>query len=271
MKHSVRTIHFTAILTLAICGHCVGDYAAPTAVPQAGDLESRKAGDQARKVSSSDAAVAALTKLGVPLELDPSGKVRWIEAANGELSDEAMQYLAGLPQLEWLQVGGGKVTAAGMVRLKGCAALRRLYIHDVDLSKDTLAWIADLRLEALSLQRTGVDAKALRQLKAAAALTVLNLSENSITDEDMGAVARFTNLEVLALQNTKVTGAGLAQLKEMKRLNVLNLKNCRIMDADVSCFISMPNLRIVHAAGCNLSDQAVKDITATLPMLAIFR
>jgi hypothetical protein len=271
MKHSVRMILFIAILALAICGQSVGYSAPPAAVPQTAGLDSGKPGDQARKVGSSDAAVAALAKLDVPLGLDPSGKVRWIEAANGELGDEAMQYLASLPYLEWLEVGGGKVTGAGMGRLKGCVALRRLYIHDVDLSKDALTWIAELRLEALSLQRTAVDAMALKQLKAAAALTVLNLSENGITDVDLSAVARFTNLEVLALQNTKVTGAGLAQLKEMKRLNVLNLMNCRIADADVSYFISLPNLRIVHAAGCNISDQAVKDITATLPMLAIFR
>ncbi len=271
MKHPVQTILFTAIFALVICGQSAGYFAPPAAIPQTAALDSGKPGDQVRKVSSSDAAAAALTKLGIPLGLDPSGKVRWIEAANSELSDEAMQYLAGLPNLEWLEVGGGKVTAAGMSCIKGCVALRRLYIHDVDLSKDTLAWIADLRLEALSLQRTTVDAKALRQLKAAATLTVLNLSENGITDEDLGTVARFANLEVLALQKTKITGAGLALLKEMKKLNVLNLMNCRIVDADVSCFISMPNLRIVHAAGCNISDQAVKDITATLPMLAIFR
>ncbi len=271
MKPSVRIILFRAFLVLAICGQGAGYFAHPAAVPQTAGVTSGKPGDQVRNAGSSDAAVAALTKLGIPLGLDPSGKVRWIEAANGEFSDEAMQHLAGLPYLEWLEVGGGKVTAAGTGHLKGCVALRRLYIHDVDLSKDPLTWITDLRLEAISLQRTAVDAKALKQLKAAATLAVLNLSENGITDEDLGAVARFTNLEVLALQNTKMTGAGLAQLKEMKKLNVLNLMNCRIVDADVANFISMPNLRIVHAAGCNLSDDAVKHITATLPMLAIFR
>lgn len=271
MRHSGRAILFFVILGLATGGQSAGYLSPPFAVSQSNGPGSAQPGDQAHKGSGEDAPVAALTRLGVPLGLDPSGKVRWIEAANAELSDEAIPHLASLPYLEWLEVGGGRVTAAGISRLGGCTALRRLYIHDVDLSKDTLAWIAGLRLEALSLQRTGINASALKQLKAAAALTVLNLSENGIADEDMSAVARFTSLEVLALQNTKVTGAGLAKLTEMKRLNVLNLTNCRIVDADVSCFISMPNLRIVHAAGCNLSDQAVKHITATLPMLAIFR
>ncbi len=270
MKNSARTILSTAVVALVMCWQGWAYLAPSRASLQSTGLAAAKSATQVRKLTASEAA-AALTKLGVPMTLDPTGKVRWIEAANGELSDEAMQYLVSLPYLEWLEVGGGKITAAGMSRLKGCVALRRLYIHDIDLSKDALAWITDLKLEALSLQRTGVNAAGLKQLKAASALTVLNLSENGVTDADMDTIARFTNLEVLALQDTKVTGAGLAQLTEMKRLNVLNLKNCRIVDADVSCFIRMPNLRIVHAAGCGISDQAVKEITTTLPMLAIFR
>jgi hypothetical protein len=271
MRHLARPMLFPVILTVMLCGQSLNYTRASSCAAAPAVRDSTYVAGQARKDGAVDAAIASLNKMGVPLGLDPSGRLRWIEAAIGELSDEAMQHLAGLPNLEWLEIGGGKITAAGTNHLKECPALKRLYIHDVDLSKDSLAWITNLRLEALSLQRTGVNAAALRQLKAAGTLTVLNLSENSITDEEMSTVARFTNLEVLALQNSKITGTGLAELKGMKRLNVLNLVNCRIEDADLSNLVSMPNLRIVHAAGCNISDQAVKDLTATLPMLAVFR
>jgi hypothetical protein len=258
MKYLVRAIFLPGILALAVSGWGI-------------DAISPSTGAQATKESDEDRAVAALAKLNVPLGRDSEGRVRWLEAPNGELSDEALPYLAGLPLLEWLELGGGKATITGIESLKSCKALKRLYLHDVDLSKDSLVWIADLRLEALSLQRTAIGGSALKQLRDAGSLTVLNLSENPITDEDLEQVARFKNLEVLALQNTTVTGAGLAKLEKMARLNVLNLVNCRIVDADLSHLLSMPNLRIVHAAGCELSDQAVKDITAKLQMLAIFR
>jgi Leucine-rich repeat (LRR) protein len=258
VKYFVRAILLPTILALAVSGWSVG-------------TPSQSTGAQTTRESDEERAIAALTKLNVPLGRDPDGRVRWLEAPNGELGDEALHYLASLPLLEWLELGGGKVTITGIASLKGCKALKRLYLHDIDLSKDGLAWIADLRLEALSLQRTAIAGSALKQLKDARTLTVLNLSENPITDEDLGQVARFTNLEVLALQNTKVAGAGLAKLEKMARLNVLNLVNCRIVDADLSHFLSMPNLRIVHASGCEISDQAVKDITAKLQMLAIFR
>jgi hypothetical protein len=273
MDHHVRTIVFMATLACAISGQSAGPSPPlPSADhPQAAGAKSVKPDAQVRKVNAEERAVAALTELNVPLGRDPSGRVQWIEAANGELTDEAMRHLPSLPMLDWLEVGGGKVTAAGMAFLKGCTALRRLYIHDVSLANDSLAWLAGLRLQALSLQRTGIAGKVLQHLKASSPLTVLNLSENDIVDEDLSQVARFTGLEVLALQNTKVTGAGLARLKNMARLNVINLINCRIVDADLSHFHSMPNLRIVQAAGCNLSDQAVKELTDKLTMLAVFR
>jgi hypothetical protein len=230
------------------------------------------AGNAADKIRDNEQAVAALSKLGVPLERDALGRVRWIEAVHGELSDEAMRHLAGLPLLEWLEIGGGSETAAGMAHLKDCHALRRLYIHDVKLGDDALTCLSSLRrLEALSLRGTGITGKTLKHLNAAGTLRVLNLSGDEIRDEDMEQVARLTGLEVLALQNTKITGAGLARLEGMSRLNELNLANCRIVDGDLEHFAAMPNLRIVFAYDCDLSDEAIKDIGVTLPMLSIFR
>jgi hypothetical protein len=263
----MKSIRFPAVflagvlLVLSGSGHAFS--------PSGSSLIQKPASLEAQTVA--ERAATALGGLGVPLMRDPSGQVRWIEAIHGEMTDESLKHVAALPMLEWLEIGGGKVTAAGLGALKDCRTLRRLYLHDLPLGKDPLTWLADLPLEALSLQRTGVAGGAIQALKAPGSLTVLNLSENPLTDEDLAAVSRFTNLEVLALQSTKVTGAGLSHLKGMARLNVLNLENCRIADSDLPNFLSMPNLRIVHAAGCGLSDEAVKDITAKLSMLAIFR
>ena len=216
-------------------------------------------------------AVAALTRLGVPLQHDSRGVVRWIEAAKGELNDEAMRYIPGLPGLEWLEIGGGSVTGSGVANLKNCPLLRRLYVHDVNLSGDALPWLADLKnLEALSLQRTGIDGTVLKNMKSPA-LVVLNLSGDKITDEDMDKIAPMKELEVLALADTGITGAGIARLEGMNRLNELNVINSGIVDSDLEYFLSMPNLRIVYAAGCRLSDMGVQGVVARFPMLAIFR
>jgi hypothetical protein len=217
-------------------------------------------------------AANALTRLGVPLQRDPHGAVRWIEAEKGEFSDEAMQYLPHLSQLEWLEIGGGSVSPSGITYLKDCVSLRRLYIHDIRLGNDELAWLSNLQnLKALSLQRTGITGKALKNLTGFGTLTVLNLSGDSIDDDDMNRIAQIKGLEVLALADTKITGIGIAKLEGMASLNELNMTHCRVYDNDLESFLSMPNLRIVYAEGCDLSDMAIQSVVARFPMLAIFR
>lgn len=225
----------------------------------------------ARPAKEEVTAADALTRLGVPLQRDSHGVVRWIEATEGEISDEALRYLPSLPGLEWLEIGGGKATAAGLANLKGCTALKRLYVHDIGLNGDALPWLASLgKLEALSLQRTGIDGKVLKNIKSPE-LVVLNLSGDKISDDDMAQIASMQQLEVLAVADTQVEGPGIAKLEGMKRLNELNIMNCRIQDNDLESFLSMPNLRIVYAAGCALNDIAVQSVVARFPMLAIFR
>ena len=215
-------------------------------------------------------AVSALAKLGVPMHRDPSGVVRWIEAKKGELTDEAMSHLPALSSLEWLEIGGGKVSAAGAAHLKDCTELRRLYIYDINLAGDKLQWLATLtKLEALSLQRTGIDASIMDNIKAPG-LVVLNLSGNPVGDDVLDAVSRIKGLEVLALADTKVTGSGLEKLRGMRRLNELNLMNCSVHDNEIEVFMSMPNLRIVYAEGCPLSNFGVQSVIVRFPTLAIF-
>ncbi len=217
-------------------------------------------------------ALEVLAGLGVPLQRDPWGVVRWIEAAEMEMGDEAMRYLPELPSLEWLEIGGGRVSASSFAVLKDCRSLRRLYIRDISLEGNDLAWLSDLtKLEALSLARTQIDGRVLKNIKATDTLAVLNLSGNNIRDEDMEAIAPLKKMEVLALADTKVTGTGIAKLQGMPSLNELNLMRCGILDSDLVYFLSMPKLRIVYAEGCNLGDWAVQEMRFKFPMLAIFQ
>jgi hypothetical protein len=247
---------------LVLLGFCAFYIFRPLEIP---------AGDRAPHIKNEGEAVAALTKMEVPLQKDNRGSVRWIEAAKAEFRDEAIQYLPYLSKLEWLEIGGGTVRPSEIAKLKGCTSLARLYIHDINLGNDELAWLSSLtKLEALSLQRTGIKGNVLKNL-AAGDLTVLNLSGNEIVDDDMAQIARLKNLEVLALADTKITGAGIAKLEGMKRLNEFNIMRCTIHDRDMEPFLSMPNLRIVYAEGCSLTDMGIQNVVSRFPMLAIFR
>ena len=216
-------------------------------------------------------AVTRLNELGIPLQADPGGSVRWIEAKNGEFTDDAMVYLPDLPELEWLEISSSSLSERGLSHLKKCTAIKRLYIHDMNLKGEELSWISSLnQLEALALQNTQIDGRFLKHLGAENTLKVLNLSGNIISDGDMAEIARFKNLEVLSLANTQIGGTGIRELEGMARLNELNIENCSVFDNDLVSFMSMPNLRIVYATGCRLSDYAVGIIIARFPSLAIF-
>ena len=239
-----------------------------TALPSAAVQNTKASKPQAEGKESE--AVNALEKMGVPLHRDPSGVVRWIEAKKGELTDEAMAHLPALSKLEWLEIGGGKVSADGATHLKGCTELRRLYIYDINLAGNKLQWLSALtKLEALSLQRTGIDASIMENIKAPG-LVVLNLSGNPVGDDVLDAAARIKELEVLALADTKVTGKGLEKLRGMQRLNELNLMRCSVYDQDIEVFLSMPNLRIVYAEGCPLNEFGIQNVIRNFPTLAIF-
>ena len=260
MKSFIRIL---LIVAIALAGFSVMQLAVTETVSTAQAQENKN--------SKESDAVTALTKLGVPMHKDPAGVVRWIEATNGELSDAAMAHLPALSALEWLEIGGGKVTAAGAAHLKDCTALRRLYIHDINLAGDELKWLSTLvKLEALSLQRTGITAGALKNI-AAPNLVVLNLSGNPMRDEALDYAARIKALEVLSLADTQITGAGLDKLRGMARLNELNLMRCNIYDQDINVFLSMPNLRIVYAEGTSLTDYGIQGVIMRFQTLAIFR
>jgi hypothetical protein len=258
-----------AALTFAACTS--SGTSSPGVACQVRQSDATRAEDRAGQNTDDSVAVAALTDLGVPFQLDPENRIRWIEAPAGQLTDDAVRRLSGLRLLEWLEIGGGTLTASGLSQLQGCLGLRRLYIHDLHLENQPMTWLSRLtRLEALSLARTGISGRVLRNLRTASNLAVLNLSGTGISDVDLVDVARFRNLEVLALQDTAITGEGLERLHGMPRLNVLNVQNCSLVDADLEQFTSMPNLRIVHAAGSKITEAAVKKLVEKLPMLSIF-
>jgi Leucine-rich repeat (LRR) protein len=227
---------------------------------------------EASRGESEKAAVAALTAMGVPVQLDPRGSARWIEASKKQLTSEAMRYLPDLPNLEWLEIGGGSISSAALANLKNCVSLKRLFIHDIDLGGEELPWLSALtKLEALSLQRTGLEGSVLDSVGADRSLKVLNLSKDNITDADLDRVAKYKELEVLALADTKITGAGIAKLQGMQKLNELNLINCNMRNVDPKYFVTMPNLRILYVHGSNLSIKAVFELKEEFPLLAVFR
>ena len=115
-----------------------------------------------------------------------------------------------LPELESLDLGGTKITDAGMVHLTGLKNLRDLVLWDTEITDAGLDQLKGLkRLEILNLNGTKVTSSGIIRLKELKNLRGLELSETKIGDADLAFLAHelksqkyWTHLEWIGLNKT---------------------------------------------------------------------
>jgi hypothetical protein len=98
----------------------------------------------------------------------------------GGVTDAGMRWLAGLVNLEELDLRGSKITSTGATHLSHLPKLRVLNLsHCAHLTDDALRYLCDLRnLEELRLDNTRVSSTGLKHLMHLTKLRVLDLSGN---------------------------------------------------------------------------------------------
>lgn len=216
-------------------------------------------------------AVGALLKLGVKIERNDQGEVKTVSAIEGQLSDNSLAWVAGLPALETLEIRKGKISSKGLIHFKGLQQLQRLYLCEVPLSDEALKHLGGLtNLVCLSLEKTGITGKGLGYLKNLRNLEVLNLADNPIDDEALGHLEALSRLDTITLRHTRVTGDGLVHLKGLKRLRVLNLIGCKVDDESLEHLSGLKELRMLYVRGTQVSDQGAKALKKKIPGLAVF-
>ena len=102
-------------------------------------------------------------------------------------------------------------------------------------------------LISLQLGSTSVTEAALEaHLPKMSNLRKLNLSQTSITDKGLDAVAQLSNLEWLNLYGTEVTDAGLAKLKGLTKLEKVYLWNSKATaEGGKALQKELPNLEVI--------------------------
>lgn len=182
-------------------------------------------------------AVAALTARGAGCWYEES-KTAWLKEVPGVdvftpvimvlsnppgIDDEAMAYLADLPDLKELYVRGTGVTDEGLVHVQGLK-----------------------QLEELGLEWTGVRGPGLVHLTGLPRLWHLILGPANVTDEALVYVKQLTQVRRLDLHAPRVTDAGLAHLKEMRQLEVLNVTTSGVTRAGLDELRrALPNTKIL--------------------------
>jgi internalin A len=135
--------------------------------------------------------------------------------------------------------------------------LRSGWVSDSDMS--SLAALPDLSRLDLSLTR--ITDHGLRELKAAPAITDLNLRYSElITDEGLLAVRSWHHLKRLNLRGTKITDMTLKHLSGMNTLESLDIGFVQVTDVGLDQLTYLPNLTELTLGGNKLTDVGLQSL-----------
>lgn len=260
-------------------------------------------GSTASSVRSEDVWPSAFTELA--FETPPAALTRVAEVYVSDAKH--LQYLPEFRQLQLVRISPD-VTTADLQPLAACKSLRVLcftdysglggglmgaYYDDLDdlPASQPLEIPAFRQLEQFSISKPNYHGAGLEHFKN---LTMLNLANCSIDDEDMSRIGAMSNLVYLDLSGTRVTDAGLAQLAQLQRLehlylpaqttdagvrhlaglnrlHKLNLIKSQVTDETLVTLQHLTSLSDVHLNQTAVSAEGVRRLSAALPRSAIYQ
>ena len=132
-------------------------------------------------------------------------------------TDEDLEHLNGLAQLEWLRLDRTQITDAGLKHLRGLTRLQKFgAARNADYGRRIGSPGGLAQLQTLDLNGTAISDAGLECLKRLDRLRRLSLRGTKITDAGLKHLKGLPRLETLWLDNTKVTTAGLEQLDGLR-------------------------------------------------------
>jgi hypothetical protein len=152
--------------------------------------------------------------------------------------DIDLAHIAGLTDLEDLDIQDSMVSDAGLVHLSKLYKLRRLNLLKTSpagkITSDGMVHLKNLKsLEELTIP-TGITDTGVEHLAALDALKKINLRGDGVTDKSMSVLAQMKSLENLEIMSRNVTNAGIEKLSQCPRLKTLSLQNTPITEATLS-------------------------------------
>jgi Leucine-rich repeat (LRR) protein len=191
-------------------------------------------------------------------------------AENEDITDAGLSYIAGMTDLEFLDLSDTEITGAGLASLKGMKKLKQLVLPYKPFTVKELAPLAQLtELESCSIDLNTETVEKLQILSNFPKLKAINLPYRPLPREAYTALGKMTNLESLILMSDdkqKVTDVELASLKGLTKLRNLSLPRAEITAAGLENLKGCTTLSSLNLAAAKLNDDALKAVGA-LPSL----
>jgi len=178
--------------------------------------------------------------------------------------DRDLVHIAGLTDLEDLDIQDAMVSDAGLVHLGKLYKLRRLNLLKTSptgkLTDAGLAHLKNLKsLEDLTIP-AGITDAGVKHLAALDALKKINLWGDGVTDKSMSVLAQMKSLEDLEIMSRGVTDAGIEKLAQCPRLKTLSLQNTPITEAALSNLSSIKTLTSLSFWNTNINGKGLSSL-----------
>ncbi len=206
-----------------------------------------------------------------------------------------LSYIAPLPAIQTLVVGGEAFTDAHLRRLSGLGTLRTLILDSTAVSEETLAawrerlpevrvyrsqrralrqlqssgwkFVGRVSSSGWSLASEGPPQSTLAEIVGPAFFSEVHVAIGCPTD-DVGLLPlrHLTTLRTLSLADTKITDAGLQHLRHLAQLGYLDLTGTLVTDGGLTELKRFADLKYLDLAGTAVTDDGLQHVR-TLPKL----
>jgi Leucine-rich repeat (LRR) protein len=189
--------------------------------------------------------------------------------------DTALEHIAGLPLLEWLDVGSTLMTDVGLERLTSLTNLRALTMGGNELGDAGMQALRQMpNLTYLDLSgRQGTDKNvwsiAMSNTGLQAVLTLKNLRE--LRFSCVSTAVGIEGAKYGEVSTLSVTQGWLEQIKSLPKLERLKVQGCgRIDDEAVPVLAAMPSLREVDLKGTAVTKKGAEMLLAAKPGAVVY-
>ncbi len=192
---------------------------------------------------------------------------------NTPITNDHLNHLATLTEVETLDLQDVNLSAAGLRRLRGLTRLRSLNLFRnkrlTDSAVDTLASFT--QIEELDISSTRITNEGLARLaQKLNKLTKLNFrNSRQIDDTGLEQLVQRRQLQVLLCGNTFITDAGLAHISQLTSLRELEIRKTKIRNEGLAQLRTLTNLRNLNCSDNNITGDGLRHLSGLVELRSL--
>jgi hypothetical protein len=183
-----------------------------------------------------------------------------LDLTNANITDDGMEEIGGLKNLQELCLINSAVTGDGLKELSDLPRLTTLILM-YGITDDGLKEVSNLtNLETLTVFSTKITDDGLKEIHRLKNLTTLHLSSRQISDAGMKEISRLRYLTKLSLRFVPMTDEGLNELLKLRFLTHLDISNTLVTDAGLKELSQFKSLIDLNITGLIITEIGLKEL-----------